>query len=126
MRYAVRHRLRPRGATPRRLAAAQRALRRECDRHALFAEQVRSEQGTAQQRIERFDQELLDADQRHRELAATQWRWGRRQIARLSAEVRAQILSQWNCSSIPPTAAYFADFVRRRMRQRGLPLDDDA
>jgi len=122
IRHRVHHRPELRGITPRRLAAAQRALARERSRFALFATQVAAEQPTPEQRIENFDNRLLQADQGHRDLAARHWRFGRRQLAFLSDTVRSEIVAAWNKSSIPPDPHYFADFVRREIRSRGFPI----
>ena len=99
IRHRDRHRLQPRGITPRRLAAARRALAKERGRLA---------------------------DQGHRDLAARHWRFGRRQLANLSDAVRGEIIASWNASSIPPDAHYFADFVRRELWRRHIPLKDNA
>ena len=125
MRHLVRWRPRVRGVTPRRLAAAKRALKRQRDRLPLFADQVSQEQETPEERIERFDLELLAHDQRFRALAAKHWRWGRRLLRRQTTEVQQEILAKWNRSPIPPDAAYFADFVRRELRNRGLTIQEE-
>ena len=39
---------------------------------------------TAEERIHYFDQQQLDQDQGHRDLAAKHWRWGRAQLRSLS------------------------------------------
>ena len=124
IRHNVRHRPEPRGVTPRRLKAAEKALAKERRRLALFETQVADEQPTPEQRIERFDEQLLAADQGHRDLAAKHWRFGRRQLAVLSDSVRSEIIARWNASLIPADAHYFADFVRRELRRRGLPLQE--
>ena len=126
IRHRDRHRPQPRGITPRRLAAARRALAQERGRLALFEVQVAQEQPTPEGRIEHFDERLLQADQGHRDLAARHWRFGRRQLTYLSDTVRREIVASWNASSIPPDAHYFADFVRRELRRLGFPLKDDA
>ena len=73
-----------------------------------------------------FDDRLVVHDQTHRDLASKHWRWGRRQLSLLSAGIRAEIEARWNASSIPPDAHYFADFVRRELRARGLLNELDA
>jgi len=123
IRHRVRHRPEPRGTTPRRLAAARRALALERSRLALFVDEVAAEQPTPEERVAYFDQRQLQADKAHRNLAATHWRFGRRQLAVLSDSIRSEILSRWNASSIPAEAHYFADFVRRELRRRGIPLE---
>jgi len=34
--------------------------------------------------------------------------------------VQTEMVEGWNSSSIPPDAAYFADFVRTRLRRSGI------
>ena len=125
MRHRVRYRPQTRGPTSRRLAAARRALERERERYALFADQVAAEQETAEERIDRFDQRGIDQDQGHRDLAAKHWRWGR-QLDGLAAEIKASILEAWNRTLAPPEAHYFADFVRTRLKRLGIPVQEDA
>ena len=74
MRHCIAHRPRLRGITSRRLAAARRALAKERQRLALFAEQVAAEQLSPEERITQADLDLLEYDQGHRELAAKHWR----------------------------------------------------
>ena len=126
IRHSLRHRIEPRGTTTRRLAAANRALKKERDRRPLFAEQIAAEQPSPEQRIEDADRCLLDYDQAHRDLAAAHWRRGRRWLSAIPADVRAEIVDLWNRKTCPPTAAYFCDFVRRELKRRGLPFADDA
>ena len=126
MRHRIHYRPIPRGMTPRRLAAARRALTRERERYALFSDEVAADQESPEQRIDRFDQRSLRQDQGHRELAAKHWRWGRRQLEAVEAETRDQILHAWNRSMIPADAHYFANFVRTRLRRLGISPDNDA
>ena len=126
IRHASIGHLTPRGITPRRLSAAKRALQRQRERLPLFSDQVAAEQGTPEERIEHFDQNQLEREKGHRDLAARHWRWGRHQLSQLSAEIRLEIIERWNRSLIPPHSHYFADFVRRQLRDRGLPIEDDA
>lgn len=124
IRHSVRHRPEVRGITSRRVAAAQRALRKERNRYALFADQL--DQDTPQERIAKADRQLLSQEQGHRDLHAKHWRWGRTQLAQQTKEVRREILAAWNRSSIPPTASYFADFVRSRLARLGILIVEDA
>jgi hypothetical protein len=82
-----------------------------------FAQQVLAEQETAEQRIDRMDQALIAYDQGHRDLATRHWRQGRRMIRSLPPELQQSLIDEWNQSSVPPDAAYFADFVRTRLRR---------
>ena len=120
IRRRVLERPEPRGVTPRRLAAAERALARERQRLALFARQVLAEQETAEERIRRIDADNLRHDQSFRDLAAKHWREGRRMLRLLPETVQAELIEAWNRSSIPPDAAYFVDFVRTRIRHLGV------
>lgn len=122
IRHGIRGRPQLRGLTPRRLAAAKRALRRERDQLALFADQVAAEQLTPQERIEAFDLDLLRQDQGRRDLTAQHWRWTRRQLRR-HHRCAADILAKWNCSWIPATGTYFANFVRRELKARSLEIE---
>ncbi|MBI2481282.1 MAG: hypothetical protein HYV60_22370 [Planctomycetia bacterium] len=88
----------------------------------LFADQVAAERPTPEERIVQFDDRLLDGHQGRRDLAAKQWRWARRQLAGVSADIRAEIVTRWNASSIPPEAHYFADFIRTQFRRRYLSI----
>ena len=111
MRHSVRYRPKVRGATPRRLSAAERALSKERDRYALFADQL--VQPTPEERITKFDTELLEQDQGHRDLAAGHWWFGRK-----LGKAYPDVLAAWNKSGIPPDAHYFADFMRNEVRER--------
>ncbi len=123
IRHAVRGRLAVRGVTPRRLAAARRAIQRERDKLALFVHELISEQESPEERISRFDLALIVRDQQHRDLAARHWRWGRARLAELNETVRGEIVAAWNKSSIPPQPCYFADFVRNQLRKRAISCD---
>lgn len=109
------------GITPRRLAASRRALHRERERLALFADQVAAEQETPEERIARFDLEFLEYDQGHRDLAAKYWRWARRKLSELADDVQAELIDRWNRSWVPKRAEYFAGFVRTELRRRSRP-----
>ena len=65
---------------------------------------------------DKFDEAMADHEQGHRDLAAKHWRQGRRMLADVSEEIRVDLIERWNSSSVPPTAAYFADFVRCKLR----------
>lgn len=81
-----------------------------------------AEQPTPEERIAYFDDRLLDQNQGRRDLAAKHWRWARRQLDEVTADVRLEIMARWNASSIPSEAHYFADFVRTQFRRRCLSI----
>lgn len=89
-------------------------------RFALFASQVLDDQQTPEERVCRFDKQAIAQEDRHRDLAARQWRRGRRLLTAAAPAVRSEIIAAWNRSSIPAEAAYFADFVWRALRDRCL------
>jgi len=120
MRHSIRLPLCVRGPTVRRVVAARNALERERTRFALFASQVLDEQQTPEERILHHDERAIAQEQRHRELAARQWCRGRRLLMEAAPTVRREIIEAWNHSSIPAEAAYFADFIWRALRDRGL------
>ena len=111
MRHEVRYRHSPRGITRCRLAAAKRAFQRERERPSI------------EEWIESFDDRERQAESAMRDLAATHWRWGRRQLENVSDEVQQQILNAWNRSMAPPSAHYFSDYVRTRL---GISPVEDA
>lgn len=120
MRHSIRPRLDLRGPTTRRLAAAERVLKRERMRFALFVSEILPDQEIPAQRIRRYDERFISQEDQHRQLAAKQWSRGRRMLENAPQEARDEIAAAWNASSIPPEAAYFADFVWRALRGRGL------
>ncbi len=120
MRHSIRPPLSIRGPNTRRIAAAKHALERERMRFALFASQVLDDQQTPEERVCRFDKQAIAQEDRHRDLAARQWRRGRRLLTAAAPAVRSEIIAAWNRSSIPAEAAYFADFVWRALRDRCL------
>ncbi len=120
IRHRVPPRLELRASTSRRVAAAERALRRERERYPLFAGQVAEEQGTAEERIARIDHSMIAYDESHRDLAARHWRLGLRLLASVNEEIRSLLIDRWNQSSVPADAAYFADFIRTRLRRWGI------
>ena len=122
MRHEIRHRPTPRGVTPRRLQAAERALQREQDEFPLFSAEVASEQPSAEERVSHADQEMLTQDQGHRDLAARHWKWARNLLREQPEDVQREILDYWNGTIIPPRASYFADFVRHQLRLRGTKV----
>ena len=112
-----------RDVTKRRLAAAERALAAERAQLALFAAQLLSEQETAAERLRRIDAQHRSHELAFRDLAAKQWREGRRLLRSLSPDRQTGTIEAWNRSSIPADAAYFVDFVRTKLRRCNL-LDE--
>jgi len=103
----------PRPITTRRLSAAKRALQKERDNYPLFAEQVADEQPTPEERIRSHDEQNADHWQTIRDHRARVWRDARAVVDALPSDQRTALLDAWNRSTIPASAAYFADFVGR-------------
>lgn len=126
MRHRRRQRFIGREITPRRLAAARRALARERANAGLFAEQVAAEQPTPEERISDIDRNMLLSEQRMRDFEAHCWRKGRRMLRSLPRGTQRAILANWNASSCPAEGAYFCDHVWNRARRvlPDFPADD--
>lgn len=108
-----------RGATPRRLAAAKRALRRQADALPLFSEQIKDEQPTPEERIKSFDNSHAEFAQRLRDHDAKSWRKARVQLRSLPREEQEVVLTFWNKSSMPANAGYFATVMHNYIEQGG-------
>lgn len=111
MRFSKEMKAGRRPVTPRRVAAAVRALKRERDKVPLFAEEVAAEQPTPEQRVERLDQGFVATWQEIRNQRARVWRKARARLRSLPPDAQAEILARWNRSTVPGDSAYFADFV---------------
>lgn len=97
--------------TNARLKAAERALKRQANKFPLFADQIRAEQPTAQERLEQFTQSETDWRKRMRDFNAQQWREGRRLLRSLPAEQHLGLIQKWNQKPCPADAGYFLDFL---------------
>ena len=100
-----------REVTPRRLAAARRALTRQADAVALFPDLQPTE--TPQQRCDRFDLESVAMVQRWRDAEAARWRRARRTLRNLTAEQRAKVHARFTLNRfMPKTAVYLLETIR--------------
>ena len=100
-----------REVTPRRLAAARRALTRQAEAVALFPDLQPTE--TPQERCDRFDLEGVAMVQRWRDDEADRWRRARRTLRTLSAEQRAQVHARFTLNRfMPKTAVYLLEVIR--------------
>lgn len=101
-----------RGVTPRRMAAAKRALERQAERLPLFADQIRENQPSPEERINQMDDGMTWIVGEWRELRANHWRKGRRMYFALPDAMRADVREKWRSCSWPGTGTYFITFVR--------------
>jgi hypothetical protein len=96
--------------TPRRLAAARRALQRQADAVALFPELQPTQ--TPQERCEQFDAETVAMVQRWRDHEAASWRRARRMFRALPSQQRAQVETRfWGNRFMPKTAVYLLENI---------------
>lgn len=108
-----------RGVTPRRLAAAKRALKCQADALPLFTEQIRAEQPTPEERIRNFDDNYAERAQGWRDHDAERWRKARAQLRALPKKEQEVVLGFWNKSSMPADASYFATVMHNYIEQGG-------
>ena len=100
-----------REVTPRRLAAASRALQKQADAVALFPELQPTQ--TPQERCEQADRETVAMVQRWRDREAANWKRARRMFRALPTATRAQVEANfWGNRFMPKTAVYLIETIR--------------
>jgi hypothetical protein len=99
--------------TPRRLAAAARALRKQADAVALFPE-LQPKQ-TPAERCTKQDESTAIWWQSIRDYRAQTWRSARRELRAMTPEQQAEVLRWFNVG--PKDASYLADAVHTVKRQ---------
>jgi len=116
---------RRRGATPRRLAAAKRAIKRRQQGCGMLldwaAEQNPTLSETPEERIARFDERAARYFQRLRDQDARMWRRGRRALYSLPDPLRRQLLTEWNTPrkwQPDGRPEYFCAWLRRRLLEQ--------
>lgn len=102
--------------TPRRLAAARRAVQREKDRFALFPELVTHT--TAEERIAAVNHHRTEWDQEHRQRRAANWRRARRQLGELPIIRQTGIRRYWQQFNGPGDPVYLLDMITQANRGR--------
>ena len=82
-----------RGITPRRLAAAKRALKRQRDKYPLFADQIAARQPTPEERIWEMDIKFVLQWDKLRQATCKKWLELRRIIRKeICPELKAEFL----------------------------------
>ena len=100
-----------REVSPRRLAAARRALQRQADAVALFPELQPTQ--TPQERCEQADRETVAMVQRWRNAEAQNWKRARRLFRALPTTTRAEVAARfWDNRFMPKTAVYLLETIR--------------
>lgn len=104
--------------TPRRIAAAAKAVQRERDSVPLFPEMARYT--SVKERQADMDQFSIDMIQGFRDHSAKNWREARRLLRALPAITREGIIRYWNRAGLPADPVYLLDVINdERRRARG-------
>jgi hypothetical protein len=99
-----------RAITPRRLAAARRALQNQADAVALFPELQPTQ--TPQERCDQFDAEAVAMVQRWRDHEAATWKRARQMFRALPSAQRAEVQARyWGNRFMPKTAVYLLETI---------------
>ena len=105
--------LQPNPITPRRLAAAAKAIATDQARLGMFAASLEWE--TPEERLERIESANVAQERDWRLHAARNWIQGRRRLAQVAPDTRQQILAAWDAHGCPADPHYFAGFVIARI-----------
>jgi len=101
-----------RGVTPRRLAAAKRALKRQRDKYPLLREQLGAKQPTPEQRIWNMDTKFVKEWDAIRQATCKQWLELRRIIRKeVCPDVKNDFLVSWRVGNCPADPYYALDFL---------------
>ncbi len=105
--------------TPRRLAAAKRALKKQRDKYPLFREQIAAKQPTPEQRIWDMDTKFVNEWDALRLATCKQWLELRRIIRKeVCTELKDEFLSSWYTVSHPADPYYALDFLLQLMKKK--------
>ena len=103
------------GPTPRRLAAAKRALARQREKLPLFADEIAAGQPTPEERIRMFDDAYISWRKKMRAFTASMWLKGRALLREMPEMERNEFLDYWNHRwKGPKRAEYFLDILRTK------------
>ena len=100
-----------RGVTPRRIAAAKRALQRERDKLPLFAELIAEEQPTPEARVQAYRKRTLDILADTRKRIAQDWLEIRNVLREMPD--RDELLKHWNNSHVPKYPWYMFGLIHK-------------
>ena len=102
--------------TPRKLAAARRAVQREKDRYPLFPELLTHQ--TAEQRIASIATSREEWWQNVRDHQAKQWRLARKSLHDLSPGPRAAITRYWQVCGFPGDPVYLLSIIHHHKARK--------
>lgn len=95
--------------TPRRVAAAKKAVQAQRDKLGMFADQFPVE--TVEERLDRIDQARIDWSKSFRSQRAASWFKARRLLLSQPDEVRQALIEEWNAAPYPGSPEYLLDFL---------------
>lgn len=127
MRFSRYERVTVRLVKKQRSAASKKWIRKKIDKAGLFADEVKAEMPTPEERIERHDEQFRGWLQSRRDVLARKWRELRRKLWERPEEERQRILSAWSVSPLPGDPGYFENFLKAwddNHAERMRPVDD--
>jgi hypothetical protein len=107
----------PHQVTPRKRAAAERAVRKEQDRYALFPELVRHR--SADERLEAMALQRDKWWRAMRDHQARQWRRARGLLRSLPEAVQAEVKTLWQEPIYPGDPVYLLVLIRKYQMKSG-------
>lgn len=116
------------GITPRRIAAAKRALSKEVEAAGLFGYLLAPTQPTPEERCHQFDVAIEENSRDRRKKAAEGWWECRRLLRQFPPEARAMAMFNWGVKWQPKEPFWCLEFLRREFakvstfRRVALPI----
>lgn len=109
--------------TPRRIKAAEKAVKKELDKYPLFPELARF--SNVDMRLEQLDDMSRHYWQNIRNQEAYTWRKFRRRLRTLDLQEQERFLNYWNSRNmIPGTAHYASDTLTQFFNRNDWRLED--
>jgi septation ring formation regulator EzrA len=116
MRFKRYPRWEPYEVTPRKLAAARRAVEKDKDRYPLFPELLKHQ--TAEERIAAIASDREQWWQQMRDHRAKQWRRARQALRDLKSGPRAAIKRYWRTSGFPGDPDYLLSMIHEHKARK--------
>lgn len=116
MRFTRYPKSEPYEITPRKLAAARRAVQREKDRYPLFPELLTHQ--TAEERLEATATSQAEWRQHVRDHQAKQWRRARKSLRELPPGPRTAITRYWRVCGHPGDPVYLLSIIHEHKARK--------
>jgi hypothetical protein len=116
MRFKKYPRWEPYEVTPRKLAAARRAVQKQKDRHPLFPELLKHQ--TAKERLAAIAIERDQWWRRMRDHRAKQWRRARQALRELPPGPRAALKRYWQICGFPGDPDYLLSMIHEHKARK--------